>query len=55
MIWYIRMEKIHFQSHGQMLHAKSIEFVHPTKNEKIKIEAKIPKYFEEVIKKLEES
>jgi hypothetical protein len=38
-----------------MLHAKSIEFSHPVTNEKMRIEAKLPEYFEEVIKKLEES
>lgn len=39
---------------GQMLHAKRIEFVHPTTKEEIKIEAPLPKYFEEIIEKLEE-
>ncbi len=36
-----------------MLHAKSIEFVHPTTNKKLKIEAPLPEYFEEVLEKLE--
>lgn len=36
-----------------MLHAKQIEFTHPTSNEKIKIEAPLPKYFEEVLESLE--
>ncbi len=43
-----------FNVKGQMLHAKKIEFVHPTKKEEMKIEAFLPKYFEEIIKKLEE-
>ena len=36
-----------------MLHAKSIEFAHPTTGEKLKIEAPLPSYFEEVINLLE--
>ena len=42
-----------FNVEGQMLHAKEIEFMHPTTNEKMKIEAPIPKYFEEILEKLE--
>lgn len=37
---------------GQMLHAESIEFKHPVTNKVMKIEAPIPKYFEEVINEL---
>ncbi len=37
---------------GQMLHAKSIEFVHPTTGRKMKIEAPLPKYFEDILKEL---
>lgn len=37
---------------GQMLHAKSIEFKHPVTNKLMKIEAPIPKYFEEIINEL---
>ena len=40
---------------GQMLHAKSIEFMHPTKNELMKIEAPLPEYFKDVIQTLEEN
>lgn len=47
------MEKTHLGSHGQMLHAKSIEFAHPVNGEKLKIEAPLPKYFEEVLSLLE--
>ena len=38
---------------GQMLHAKSIEFMHPSKNELMKIEAPLPEYFKDVIQTLE--
>lgn len=38
---------------GQMLHAKSIEFIHPTTNKTMKLEAPIPKYFEDVINEIE--
>ena len=37
---------------GQMLHAKSIEFRHPTTHEVMRVEAPLPEYFEEVINKL---
>ena len=42
-----------FGVEGQMLHAKSIEFLHPTTNKKMKIEAPLPKYFEEVLQSIE--
>lgn len=35
-----------------MLHAKSIEFRHPTSGKIMKIEAPLPEYFEEVLKQL---
>lgn len=36
-----------------MLHAKQIEFIHPSSGNKMKIEAKLPEYFEEIIELLE--
>lgn len=42
-----------FGVEGQMLHAKSIEFVHPVSGEKLKIEAPLPNYFQEVLESLE--
>lgn len=41
-----------FGVEGQMLHAKKIEFIHPTTKKEMKIEAPIPKYFENVLNKL---
>ena len=41
-----------FGVEGQMLHAKSLDFMHPITKEKMHIEAKLPQYFEEVLKKL---
>ena len=38
---------------GQMLHAKSLEFKHPTTGKTMKLEAPLPKYVEEVLEKLE--
>ena len=38
---------------GQMLHAKSLEFKHPITGKNMKLEAPIPEYFEEVLKKLD--
>jgi len=43
-----------FNVEGQMLHAQKIEFDHPTTKERMKVEAPLPKYFEEIIEKLEE-
>lgn len=43
-----------FGVEGQMLHAKSLEFTHPTTGRTLKLEAPIPEYFEEVLNKLEE-
>lgn len=37
---------------GQCLHAWKIEFIHPTNNKKISLEADIPKYFRDVIDEL---
>lgn len=37
---------------GQCLHAKSLEFKHPITKKEMKLEAPLPEYFEEIIKKL---
>jgi len=42
-----------FGIEGQMLHAKEIEFVHPTTKKKVKFEAVIPEYFKKVLEILE--
>lgn len=42
-----------FKVEGQMLHAKQIEFEHPRTGKKMNIEAPIPKYFQEIIDKLD--
>ncbi|MBR3132826.1 MAG: RluA family pseudouridine synthase [Clostridia bacterium] len=46
-------EKNPFGVEGQMLHAKKIEFTHPTTREKVCFEAPLPEYFENVIKILD--
>lgn len=38
---------------GQMLHAKELEFIHPTTGKQMRIEAPIPTYFNEVLETLE--
>ena len=43
-----------FGVEGQMLHAKSLEFKHPITGNLLKLEAPLPEYFKEVLKKLEE-
>ena len=35
-----------------MLHSSRLEFVHPTTGKKMNLEAKLPEYFEEVLKNL---
>ena len=37
--------------HGQCLHAKSLKFKHPINNKEMYIEAELPEYFQEIIKK----
>ena len=37
---------------GQCLHAKSLEFTHPTTGKKMYLEAKLPEYFEDILKDL---
>ena len=38
---------------GQMLHAKSLGFIHPTTNEFIEFDSNLPDYFQDVLNKLE--
>ena len=38
---------------GQCLHAKSLEFTHPTTGKKMYVEAEMPEYFYEILEKLE--
>lgn len=42
-----------FGIEGQMLHAKSLDFIHPITGKNIHLEAPLPKYFEEVLEGLE--
>lgn len=42
-----------FNVEGQMLHAKSLEFIHPTNGEKVKFDAEPPKYFKDILNLLE--
>ena len=41
-----------FGVEGQMLHSAKLEFVHPINGEKMSLEAKLPEYFEKVLKVL---
>ena len=45
--------KNEFGVEGQMLHARYLEFKHPITQKKMKLEAPLPKYFEEILKKLD--
>lgn len=40
---------------GQCLHSKSLKFKHPITGEKMFLEAKLPEYFEKVVKELKEN
>ena len=37
---------------GQMLHAKTLEFKHPISQSKMKLEAELPKYFQDILNEL---
>ena len=37
---------------GQVLHAKTLGFVHPTKGEYVEFDGKVPEYFEDLIRTL---
>ena len=41
-----------FGVEGQMLHSMKLEFVHPKNGNKMELEAKLPEYFENVLKEL---
>ena len=40
-------------TNGQMLHSKSLEFTHPVTNEKMFFDTELPKYFKDVLEKIE--
>lgn len=42
-----------FKVEGQMLHAKYLGFIHPTTNEFVEFDSKLPDYFEDILTKLE--
>ena len=44
--------KNEFGIEGQMLHSKSLDFMHPITGKKIHLEAPLPEYFEKVLKRL---
>ena len=41
-----------FKLNGQLLHAKTLEFIHPTLNKKVSFSVELPSYFENILKKL---
>jgi len=44
-----------FEIKGQMLHSTGLTFIHPRTKQEIKFEAKIPKYFENILENLNKS
>jgi len=46
--------KNEWNENGQFLHSKKLEFTHPTSGKKMELEAKLPEYFENVLKQLKE-
>lgn len=45
-------KKEQFKTNGQLLHAKTIGFVHSETNELMRFDSELPGYFEEILKKL---
>jgi len=45
-------KKQRFKLKGQMLHAKTLGFIHPTKNEYVEITTELPEYFKVIVDKL---
>lgn len=45
-------KKQRFKLKGQMLHAKTLGFIHPTKNEYVEFTTELPEYFKAIIDKL---
>ena len=45
--------KNEFRVEGQCLHAKQLEFKHPITGKEMKLEAELPKYFEEILQRLD--
>lgn len=45
--------KNEFQVEGQMLHAAKLTFKHPITNKELNLEAPLPKYFEDILNKLD--
>ena len=48
------MGKMNGEFNGQTLHAKSLKFKHPTTEQEMFLEARLPKYFEELLEGLED-
>ena len=46
--------KNEFGIEGQCLHAQKLELVHPITGKEMKLEAKLPQYFQEIIDELEQ-
>ena len=46
--------KNRFDVEGQMLHAYKIKFKHPTSNKEVEYTAELPKYFKDILEKLDE-
>ena len=49
-LYGVRKER--FKTNGQILHAKTIGFVHPETNELMKFDSELPEYFENILQKL---
>lgn len=45
--------KNEFGVHGQMLHSKSLDFIHPVTKERMHIDAELPQYFKDILNSME--
>jgi len=43
-------KKQRFETNGQLLHARILGFIHPTRNEYVEFEAPLPDYFEKILR-----
>ena len=50
-LYGVKKEKVKHE--GQLLHAKTLGFIHPTKGEYMEFDSELPAYFQSVMRKIE--
>ena len=46
-------QKCHYKTDGQVLHAKTLGFIHPVTNKYIEFDSELPEYFSNILNNLE--